>query len=84
LYEVGREVDFDAVVVTVCAPDTQLRRLMSRDSLDHGEAAARLAAQLPAEEKARRADYVIRTDGTYEDTNRQVRKVFDQLVAGSR
>jgi dephospho-CoA kinase len=83
LYEVGREVDFDAVIVTVCAPDTQLRRLMSRDSLDEREAAARLAAQLPAEEKARRADYVIRTDGTYEDTNKQVRMVFDQLVGQS-
>jgi dephospho-CoA kinase len=56
---------------------------MTRDSLDEREAAARLAAQLPAEEKARRADYVIRTDGTYEDTNRQVRAVFDQLVASA-
>jgi dephospho-CoA kinase len=81
LYEVGREVDFDVVVATVCAPETQIRRLMTRDALDEREAAARLAAQLPAEEKARRADYVIRTDGTYEDTNRQVRAVFDQLVA---
>jgi dephospho-CoA kinase len=81
LYEVGREADFDAVVATVCAPDTQIRRLMTRDTLDEREAAARLAAQLPAEEKARRADYVIRTDGTYEDTNRQVRAVLDQLVA---
>jgi dephospho-CoA kinase len=83
LYEVGREVDYDTVVATVCAPDTQIRRLMTRDSLDEREAAARLAAQLPAEEKARRADYVIRTDGTYEDTNRQVRAVFDQLVASA-
>jgi dephospho-CoA kinase len=54
---------------------------MTLDGTDVREAAARLAAQLPAEEKARRADYVIRTDGTYEDTNRQVRAVFDQLVA---
>jgi dephospho-CoA kinase len=83
LYEVGREVDFDAVVATVCSPDTQIRRLMTRDALDEREAAARLAAQLPAEEKARRADYVIRTDGSYEDTNRQVRAVFDQLVGRS-
>ena len=33
LYETGREGDFDAVVVTACAPDEQLRRLMARDGL---------------------------------------------------
>jgi dephospho-CoA kinase len=80
LYEVGRHADYDAVIATVCAPETQLRRLMSRDSLDESEAKQRLAAQMPAEEKARRADYVIRTDGSYEDTNRQVRAVLEKLV----
>ena len=45
------------------------------------EARQRLAAQLPIAEKVKRADYVIRTDGTFEDTNDQVRRVFEQLQA---
>jgi dephospho-CoA kinase len=43
------------------------------------EARARLDAQWPIEEKVRRADYVIRTDGTFADTETQVRAVFEAL-----
>jgi dephospho-CoA kinase len=72
LYETGREADFDTVVVTTCAPDEQVRRLTSRDGLSVDEARQRIHAQLPLAEKARRADYVIRTDGTHADTHAQV------------
>jgi dephospho-CoA kinase len=41
-----------------------------------------MAAQLPTAEKVRRADYVIRTDGSFEETNRQVRAVYEALVGG--
>jgi dephospho-CoA kinase len=40
----------------------------------------RIAAQMPTDDKVRRATYVIRTDGTFEDTNRQVRNIYDQLM----
>jgi dephospho-CoA kinase len=73
LYEAHRERDFDAVIATLCAPETQLQRLMMRDGLSDAESRARLAAQLPAAEKAARADYVIRTDGTAAETDEQVR-----------
>ena len=36
---------------------------------------------MPIEDKARRADYVIRTDGTLEDTERQVGSVCARLNA---
>jgi dephospho-CoA kinase len=80
LYETGREHDFDAVVVTACAEETQLRRVMRRDSITEQEARQRLAAQLPTAEKVRRANHVINTDGTFEETNRQVREVYERLV----
>ena len=80
LYETGRDREFDAVIVTACAPETQLRRVMLRDSIGETEARQRIAAQLPIEDKITRASYVIRTDGTYEDTNRQVRDVYDELA----
>jgi dephospho-CoA kinase len=84
LYETGREHDFDAVVVTACSEETQLRRVMRRDSITEQEARQRMAAQLPTSEKVRRADYVIYTDGSFEETNQQVRKVFESLVGDSR
>jgi dephospho-CoA kinase len=82
LYETGRERDFDEVVVTACAEDTQIRRVMHRDRVSEPEARQRLAAQLPTSEKVRRADYVINTDGSFDETNRQVRKVYESLVSG--
>jgi dephospho-CoA kinase len=78
LYEVGRDRDFDTVIVVACQPETQLRRIMER-GISEAEARQRLAAQLPIEEKARRADYVIRTDGTFEETDRQVKDVLAKL-----
>ena len=71
LYETGAEKDFDRVVVTACAPDLQLARLRER-GLSDTDARQRLAAQWPTDEKAARADFVINTDGTFEETDRQV------------
>ena len=87
LYEVGRDTDFEAVIVVACDPAAQLRRVMHRDHLSEDDARRRIAAQIPIDEKARRADYVIRTDGTLDDTERQVGTLFTRLNArwgGSR
>jgi dephospho-CoA kinase len=78
LYESGHEKDFDAVIVTAAAPDTQVARLLAR-GLTEAEARQRLAAQWPTEEKARRADYVIRTDGPPEETDRRVEEILAVL-----
>jgi dephospho-CoA kinase len=76
LFETGREKDFDFVVVTVCPPEVQLQRLMTRRGMSEEEARQRIGAQMPAEEKAARADFVIRTEGSKLATDRQV----DELV----
>jgi dephospho-CoA kinase len=78
LYETGRADDFDAVVATLCMPDLQLIRLRGR-GLSELEARQRLAAQMPASEKAARATFVIRTDGTFEETDQQVSHVIAEL-----
>jgi dephospho-CoA kinase len=80
LYETGHEHDFESVIVAACEPDEQLRRVMSRDGLSYADARARVASQWPIEEKARRADHVIRTDGSHAETEAQVRTLFSQLV----
>ena len=82
LFEGHREGDFDAVIVTVCEPATQLRRLMERDGLTEAEARQRISAQWPLEKKIARADYVVRTDGTFDETDRQVDAVVSQLQVG--
>jgi dephospho-CoA kinase len=79
LYETGAETRFDRVIVTACPPALQLARLLER-GLNETAARQRLAAQWPIAEKVSRADFVIRTDGTFEETDRQVDHVLTQLV----
>ena len=80
LYETGRAADFDKVIVTFCPPEVQRQRLLDR-GLSDDDARLRIAAQLPNEEKARRADYVVRTEGTFDETNRQVELLWRTLAA---
>jgi dephospho-CoA kinase len=81
LYETGHAGDFDRVIATVCPLKLQLARLRER-GLDEDAVRLRLAAQWTADEKAARADFVIRTDGTYADTDAQVAAVQRQLDGG--
>ena len=78
LYETGAEKDFDRVVVTTCAPQTQLARLRER-GMSEDSARQRVAAQWPTEQKASRADFVVNTDGTFEETNAQVEAIYQRL-----
>ncbi len=78
LYETGHQGDFDRVIATVCSRSTQTARLVKR-GLSEEESRQRLEAQMPAEEKAARADYVVQTDGTLEETAAQVEHVWKQL-----
>lgn len=78
LYETGAEKDFDRVIVTACSPESQMARLVGR-GLTEDAARQRLAAQWPTERKVERADFVIRTDSTFEDTNRQIDNVLKVL-----
>jgi len=79
LYETCREKDFDAVIVAACTPEQQVARIMARDGIDEEGARQRLAAQLPIEDKVRRADYVIDTSGTFAETDAGVERVWAQI-----
>jgi dephospho-CoA kinase len=81
LYETGRAGEFDAIIVTTCDPEAQVRRVMSRDSVSESEARQRIAAQLSSQEKTRLATYVVHTDGASDETARQVHQIYNELVA---
>ena len=84
LFETGQEHEFDAVIVTACEPEEQLRRMVARDSLPESEARERLASQLPIDEKIKRAGYVIHTDRGFAETDAQVRDVYARLNDDAR
>jgi dephospho-CoA kinase len=78
LFETGHDADFHRVIATICPPAVQLQRLVER-GLTEGAARQRLAAQMPAESKAGRADFVIATDGSFDDTDRQIGRLLTTL-----
>lgn len=69
-----------AVWVTTCPFEEQVRRLMADRGLSREEAERRIRAQPPQEEKIARADVVIRTDTTLEETRAQVERAWRALV----
>ena len=77
-YETPRVEHVDRVIVTACAPEQQLARVMTRGLTEHA-AQLRIAAQFSTEEKMRRGDHVIWTDGTFADTDRRVEDLFRKL-----
>ena len=79
LFEVGREKDFDAVIVTTCSTEAQRDRLMARSSITAEEAQQRIDAQLPQAYKVSRADFVVDTNGTHAETDRHVDAVLAVL-----
>ncbi len=79
LFETGRAADFDRVIVVACSRDQQVARVVERDLLTREEAERRVASQWPIEDKAARADYLIRTDGTYAETDAQVAALLERL-----
>ncbi len=80
LYETGRHRDFDRVIVTNCPRSQQVARVVERDGLTPAQADARIDAQLPTDDKVRRADFVVDTGGTFGDTNRQVDRIVERLL----
>ena len=79
LFETGRHADFDRIIATVCPRPMQLAQLLKR-GMTELEVDQRLAAQMPADEKAARADFVIRTDGTFAETDAGVEEILGNLA----
>jgi dephospho-CoA kinase len=81
MIESGNYRNMERLVVVYADPATELTRLMARDGIDEAEARRRIASQMPVAEKAKLADYVIDNRGTREETERQVRRVHEALLA---
>jgi dephospho-CoA kinase len=79
LIETGTQDDFDTVIVVYVSEATQIRRIMARDGITKEAAQKLIALQMPVQEKLQFADYVITNEGTREETEKQVRKVFAAL-----
>jgi dephospho-CoA kinase len=76
LFEAGLESIYDATIAVVS--DEALRRQRA-DARGHALADERAARQLSQEEKARRATFVVKNDGSERDLQRELSSVLDKL-----
>jgi dephospho-CoA kinase len=76
LFEAGMEKLFDATIAVVAAEPIRCARASARA---HALIDERVARQLPPEEKARRATFVVHNDGTEEDLERALSEVLEKL-----
>jgi dephospho-CoA kinase len=70
IFESGGEGRFDYIVVVDADRDIRVERAAGRDSATPDEILRRDAAQIPADEKVARADFVIKNNGTLAELER--------------
>jgi dephospho-CoA kinase len=81
LIESGMHGWMEGVALVWVPRDLQKARLMARDGLDAAAAEARLAAQLPLDEKKAHATWVIDNSGDLTSTRAQVEAVWRAMLA---
>jgi dephospho-CoA kinase len=79
MVEIGTYKNYDKVIVLSCPPDVQRMRLKSRSGLSDEQIEARIAAQMPVEEKVKHGDFVIDTSSDLAATRRQVERINSKL-----
>jgi dephospho-CoA kinase len=82
LYEVGLDRVLDCVGVVWAPPALQRERIVARDGLTGAEADARIASQLPIDEKAARADFVVENVGDPAALGPKADRLLADLRAG--
>lgn len=74
---------FDATVLAWVPVSVQIERTMSRDGCSREEAQRRVDAQMPLDEKRDLADHVVDNSGPLEETEAQVRAIYEALLGGA-
>lgn len=79
LIEAGNHKNFEKIVVTWCPREVQVERAVAR-GLSRDEAEARIARQMPLDEKLTYADAVVDTSGSKQVTHERVLALHTQLL----
>ena len=84
LFETRWDRDYDIICCVRSARATQVDRMMTTRGYTREEAEARLAAQMPVEEKAAKSHYVIENNGSVEELKSKVAEFVNWLKERSK
>ena len=83
LFEAGIAGDVDVVVLVDAPPEVRRRRAMETRGLNADEVDAMMEAQMSADLKRQRADFVIENAGTREDLAERAAEVLARIRSGA-
>ena len=83
LFEAGGWSEVDRIAVVSAPAEVQRARVLARPGMSEAKLARILERQLPDAEKRARADYVIPTGGSLDETRRAVRRIVACLIGGA-
>ena len=72
--------DFDTIILVDAPRSVRLVRIVRDRGLDEAEGMKMIAAQMPADLKRARADFVIENAGTREDLENEVDRVWQAIA----
>ena len=84
LVETGAHRRMDKLIVVTATEAQQVERLGRRTGAAPQEARGILSAQMPLAEKLNVADFIIRNEGTLEETIRRAKEIFQKLKTNAR
>ncbi|MDD5722521.1 MAG: dephospho-CoA kinase [Syntrophales bacterium] len=84
LIEGGGHKKMDVVILVYVSPDVQIERIMKRNGYTYEEARDRLHSQMPLADKIPLADFVIYNEGTLEEAEAAVEKIWKELLKRNR
>lgn len=79
LFEVGKDIDMDIVIVVACSEDIQIKRIIERDNTDFEKAKLIINTQMPQQEKIKKADIVIYNNGSFAQLQQNVEEILENL-----
>ncbi len=80
LYETGGEKRVDAVLVVTAPANVQKARVMARPGMTEERFNHVLSQQIPDADKRARADHIVTTDISLDDTRDQLKKIVDKII----
>ena len=79
IIELGDHREMDKLIVVTSTQPQQIERLKDRDGTNPEEALRIVSSQMPLKEKLKFADYLIRNEGSMEETKKRAKEVYQEL-----
>lgn len=80
MIETGNYDLYDEIVVVTCDSDIQMKRVMSRDNQSEEDAQAMINRQMPLEDKAKFATFLITNNGELPELRAQVDALYEEKI----